>query len=89
MLECDTDTSVPDWVIEYPETLAIFDEFGIDSSCGGKSLAFACIQRGLDVETVFLAIRDAIEGRSRADGNTDSAVKTDSAVNTDRNITAE
>lgn len=69
MLECDADTSVPDWVIEYPETLAIFDEFRIDSSCGGKSLAFACIQRGLDVEAVLLVIRDAIEGRGRPDGN--------------------
>ncbi len=61
MLECDAHTSVPDWVIEYPETLAIFDEFGIDSSCGGKSLAFACIQRELDVETVLSLIRRAIE----------------------------
>lgn len=80
MLECDADTSVPDWVIEYPETLAIFDEFGIDSSCGGKSLAFACIQQGIDVETVLLVIRDAIEGRSRPEVNTDGTDSTTTAV---------
>lgn len=80
MLECDADTSVPDWVIEYPETLAIFDEFGIDSSCGGKSLAFACIQQGIDVETVLLVIRDVIDGRSRPDINADGTDRTSTAV---------
>ncbi len=40
MLECDADSTGPDWVIEYPETLSIFDELEIDSSSGVKSLAF-------------------------------------------------
>jgi iron-sulfur cluster repair protein YtfE (RIC family) len=53
MLECDSDTSVPDWVIEYPETLVVFEELNIDYSCGGKSLAFACQQQGLDVNFVL------------------------------------
>jgi len=39
MDECDLDTSVPDWIIEHPETLATFQELGIDYGCGGKSLA--------------------------------------------------
>lgn len=73
MLECDADTSVPDWVVEYPETLAIFDEFGIDSSCGGKSLSFACIQQGLDGETVLSLIRGAIESHRGLDGSADTA----------------
>ena len=53
MSECDLDTSVPDWVIEHPATLAVFQELGIDYCCGGKSLGFACRQRGLDAEAVL------------------------------------
>jgi iron-sulfur cluster repair protein YtfE (RIC family) len=41
------DTSVPDWVIEYPQLLRLFEELRIDYSCGGKSLEFACRERGL------------------------------------------
>ncbi|MFO0929059.1 MAG: DUF542 domain-containing protein [Gemmataceae bacterium] len=49
----DLDTSVPDWVIDHPETLSVFQELGIDTCCGGKSLGFACRQRGLDGEAVL------------------------------------
>jgi iron-sulfur cluster repair protein YtfE (RIC family) len=53
MGECDLDTPVPDWVIEHPATLAIFREFGVDCSCGGTSLAYACRRRGLDERVVL------------------------------------
>jgi regulator of cell morphogenesis and NO signaling len=53
MTSCDLDTSVPDWVIDHSETLAVFRELGIDCSCGGKSLAYACRERGLDAEVVL------------------------------------
>jgi regulator of cell morphogenesis and NO signaling len=53
MSECDLDTPVPDWVIEHPDTLAVFKELGIDYFCGGKSLGFACRQRGLDPEFCY------------------------------------
>ena len=53
MTSCDLDTSVPDWIIEHHETLAVFQELGIDYSCGGKSLAYACRERGLDAEAVL------------------------------------
>ena len=53
MSECDLDTSVPDWVIDHPETLTVFQELGIDTCCGGKSLGFACRQQGLDAEAVL------------------------------------
>ena len=72
MLECDADTSVPYWVIEYPETLPIFDELEIDSSCAGKSLAFACIQQGLDVEAVLSLMRGAIESHRGLNGSADT-----------------
>lgn len=57
MSECDLDTSVPDWIIDHPETLAVFQELGIDAACGGKSLGFACRQRGLDPAAVLAKLR--------------------------------
>jgi iron-sulfur cluster repair protein YtfE (RIC family) len=50
----DLESSVPDWLIEYPELLALFQELGIDYSCGGKSLARACQERHLSVGDVHL-----------------------------------
>jgi regulator of cell morphogenesis and NO signaling len=66
MSECDLDTSVPDWVIDHPETLAVFQELGIDTCCGGKSLGFACRQRGLDGEAVLAKLLRRLEA-SRQD----------------------
>ena len=62
-LECGRDTGVIDWVAEYPETLRVFETFGIDYSCGGKSLEFACREQGLDAGTVLAALRQCIERR--------------------------
>jgi iron-sulfur cluster repair protein YtfE (RIC family) len=56
MTSCDLDTSVPDWVIEHPETLAVFQDWGIDYSCGGKSLGYACRERGLDAEVILATL---------------------------------
>lgn len=60
MTDCDLETSVPDWVIEHPESLAIFVKFGIDYCCGGKSLRFACHERGLDGLVVLNAVRECL-----------------------------
>ena len=67
MSECDLDTPVPDWVIEHPETLAVFQELGIDYACGGKSLGFACRQQGLDAEAVLAKLLCRLAA-SRQDG---------------------
>ncbi len=53
MVRCDLETAVTDWVIEHPETLATFQELGIDYCCGGESLAYACRERGLDAAAVL------------------------------------
>jgi len=49
----DLDTPVPDWVMKHPATLTIFQEVGIDCSCGGKSLAYACSHQGIDEQVVL------------------------------------
>lgn len=61
MMECTLDSSVPDWVIEYPETLAVFQNLGIDYSCGGKSLEFACREQGLNADAVLKSLLRSIE----------------------------
>ena len=47
MTTCTLDSSVVDWVIDYPEAAAVFRALGIDDSYSGKSLGYACLQRGL------------------------------------------
>jgi regulator of cell morphogenesis and NO signaling len=59
-MECSLDTSVPDWIIEHPETLAVFQECGIDYTCGGKSLEFACRERGLDGAAILALLHEKI-----------------------------
>ena len=66
MSECDLDTSVPDWVIEHPETLIVFQELGINCGCGGKSLAYACHQQGLDPQVVLTELRCCLEAKDTA-----------------------
>ena len=65
MIECDLDSAVPDWVIEHPESLAMFQELGIETCCGGKSLEYACRERGLDADLVLSILRRRIDSRDR------------------------
>lgn len=64
---CDLDTAVPDWVIEHPDTLAVFRAFGIDYCCGGKSLAYACRQQGHDPAVVLAELHRCIDAH-QSDG---------------------
>ena len=48
MTDCDLSTPASDWIIEHPETLPLFQEWGIDYTCPGKSLEYACYQKQLD-----------------------------------------
>jgi MOSC domain-containing protein YiiM len=68
MLECDLDSSVPDWIIDHPESLEVFQEFGIDYGCGGKSLAFACETAGISPALVLARIRQVVHQRDDEHG---------------------
>ncbi|QEG22478.1 DUF542 domain-containing protein [Mariniblastus fucicola] len=59
-INCDLATSVPDWLIEYPILLALFQKMGIDYCCGGKSLETACLKQGLDPTDVLQQASDSI-----------------------------
>jgi len=65
MTECSLETSVPDWVVDHPETLSVFQQLGIDYCCGGKSLAFACREQGLHEQYVLSKLHEAIHGGIR------------------------
>lgn len=60
MTDCDLDTSVPDWIIDHPETMAVFEALGIDYSCGGRSLAYICKQQGLDAAVVLAKLQQCL-----------------------------
>ena len=64
MLQHDLESSVSDWVIDHPETLPVFERYGVDYTCGGKSLAHACRQRGLDPARFLEELRKVLEDRS-------------------------
>ena len=66
--DCDFDTSVPDWIIEHPETLSVFQEFGIEYSCGGKSLGYACDQQGVDGKLVLEMLHRKIKTSANVKG---------------------
>lgn len=52
--EDNLETSATDWVIDHPQTTPLFDRHGVDYSCAGKSLRYACRQAGVEPEA-FLA----------------------------------
>lgn len=60
-MNCDESSSIPDWIIEHPESASIFDDFGLDASCGGKSLEYVCVQQELDLNSVLSRLLHVIE----------------------------
>jgi hypothetical protein len=65
-MDCvDLDSSVPDWLIEHPGLLALFQELGIDYCCGGKSLRTACLEKGLIPQEVLARCGQSTNGPVR------------------------
>lgn len=50
MSRLDVTAPIVEWVIEYPHAVPLFEQHDIDYTCGGKSLQYACEQRGVDAE---------------------------------------
>jgi len=67
MISCDLDTSIPDWIIEHPESLTVFQELSIDYSGGGKSLVYACRQRDLDAQGVLARVLRCVNDEGSPD----------------------
>ncbi|MGB7327527.1 MAG: hypothetical protein WBD31_21805 [Rubripirellula sp.] len=59
-MNCDLDTSIPDWIVEHPETSRVFSELELDTSCAGKSLGYVCIHQGLSTQEVLQRLSEVI-----------------------------
>ena len=66
-MDCDLMTSIPERIIEYPETNAVFDELGLDTSCAGKSLQYVCHHCGLSPQAVLSRLQQVIDHREGND----------------------
>lgn len=66
-MNCDLDSSIPDWIIEYPGTTTVFNEFGLDISCAGKSLAYVCHHQGLSLPDVLRRLQSVVENTTAND----------------------
>jgi len=64
--DCTLDTSVVDWILEHPETQSVFASLGIDCSCAGKSLAYACDQEQLNGQTVLAQLQQCLQSTPRS-----------------------
>lgn len=68
MTEITPHTSVGRLVAERPGRARVFERFGIDYCCGGKSaLADACAEQGLDAKQIVAALREADAAPPAAD----------------------
>lgn len=45
---CDLQSSVADWLIEYPMLHRLFEQLQLEASCGGRSLEYECRRLGHD-----------------------------------------
>jgi iron-sulfur cluster repair protein YtfE (RIC family) len=60
MSEIDFEKGVADWAVDCPAAVAIFEQYGIDYCCGGKSLQYACRQAGAALEEIAKKLQAAI-----------------------------
>jgi len=63
MTTATAETHVADLVLEEPGRARVFERFGIDYCCGGKTpLSTACAERDLDLDAVLAALDEAAAG---------------------------
>lgn len=60
MTSLGLESSVVEWVMEYPEVQCVLESLGIDQSCQGKSLEFVCQQMGLEPHFVLKQLHEVI-----------------------------
>lgn len=60
-LEITKNTTINEIVRAYPNTLAVFKEFQVDSCCGGgDTLAQACQKGGQDLEELMETLKNSL-----------------------------
>ena len=60
----DESSTVNELAARCPDTIAVFNRFGIDSCCGGGvPIADAARRDGADIDALLGALREAVEHR--------------------------
>ena len=63
----DTSVSVNEMVARHPETMPVFNRFGLDTCCGGGApIAEAARRDGADLDALVKALREALSVASVA-----------------------
>jgi regulator of cell morphogenesis and NO signaling len=63
----DTRVSVNEMVAQHPETMPVFNRFGLDTCCGGGApIAEAARRDGADLDQLVKALTDALSSASVA-----------------------
>ena len=50
---CGLETSLADWAVDHPEIVPLMERMGLDYTCGGRSLEWACLRCGLNPTMVL------------------------------------
>ena len=62
--QIDKGSTVNEIVAQYPDSISVFNQFGIDSCCGGGvPLADAAHRDGANVDELFAALQEVIDRR--------------------------
>lgn len=62
--QIDKASTVNEIVAQYPDSITVFNQFGIDSCCGGAvPLAEAAPRDGADVDELLAALQEVIDRR--------------------------
>lgn len=62
VIQLDPSLTINEIVARNPETIAVFNRFGMDTCCGGGvSVVDAARRDGLDLDQILAALRDAME----------------------------
>jgi len=62
VIQLDPSRTINEIVAGHPETIAVFNRFGMDTCCGGSVAVNDAARRdGLDLDQVLAALRDAME----------------------------
>ena len=61
MIMLDTNSTVAQWVSEYPQTARVFEDLQVDFCCGGDTpLAEACGQKQLDSNAILARLTEVV-----------------------------
>ena len=62
--QIDKGSTVNEIMAKYPDTISVFNQFGIDTCCGGGVPAEEAAQRdGADVDELLAVLQAVIDGR--------------------------